>query len=103
MGRRAPTPAQRRRRERHFRLRRRDLLFDTIAGAALSVLLISLTAGLGVLALIVVPAGAILLATRLAGRSGHRRPPHRRPPHGRPPHRRPAPAQRRPVPGPGGR
>lgn len=44
--------ADRRRRERHYRLRRRDLLEDLGAGLLVTVLLLMVTAGLGVLALL---------------------------------------------------
>jgi hypothetical protein len=44
--------AERRRRERHYRLRRRDLLEDVGAALIMTILLLMLTAGLGVLALL---------------------------------------------------
>jgi Flp pilus assembly protein TadB len=52
--RRHPTAAasERRRRERHFARRRRDLLEDIGAALVLTVLMLSLTAGLGVIALV---------------------------------------------------
>ena len=54
--------SEHRRRERHFRRRRRDLLEDALLGLVLAIVLISLTAGLGVLALIVLPVGLALIA-----------------------------------------
>jgi hypothetical protein len=59
----APRPrvsSERRRRERHFRRRRRDLLEDAVLGLVLAVVLISVTAGLGVLALLVFAIAAVL-------------------------------------------
>lgn len=55
------TTSERRRRERHFRRRRRDLLEDAVLGFVLAIVLIGVTAGLGVLALVVVPAGLALI------------------------------------------
>jgi hypothetical protein len=45
----------RRRRARHYALRRRDLALDAVAGLLATILLISLTAGLGVLLLLIIP------------------------------------------------
>lgn len=74
---------ERRRRERHFRRRRRDLLEDTGLALLLTVTLLSVTAGLGVLALIELPIAAALIGSgftrravrkrRLRNRHGQRR------------------------------
>jgi hypothetical protein len=63
---------ERRRRERHYRLRRRDLLEDVGAGLLLTVLLLMLTAGLGVLALLDVALVALLVASGVFERRGRR-------------------------------
>ncbi len=64
---------ERRRRERHFRRRRRDLLEDSGIALALVVGLVSVTAGLGVLALIEVPLAVGLIVSMLAERAVRRR------------------------------
>jgi hypothetical protein len=69
--------AEARRRERHFRRRRRDLLADAALGLLLAIVLLSATAGLGVLLLLVMPLAAGLVALsiverRLARRRGGR-------------------------------
>jgi hypothetical protein len=64
---------ERRRRERHFRRRRRDLLEDTGMALLLAVILVSVTAGLGVLALLEVPVVAALVGSGVAGRVRGRR------------------------------
>jgi hypothetical protein len=75
----APPPArrrvspERRRRERHYRLRRRDLLVDAGLAFALTIALISITAGLGVLALLELPIAAGLIASLVAERAARRR------------------------------
>jgi Flp pilus assembly protein TadB len=65
--------AERRRREQHFRLRRRDLLVDAALGLLLAVVLLAETAGLGVLALLVLPAAFLLLVSGLVRRRSRRR------------------------------
>jgi hypothetical protein len=65
-------PTERRRRERHYRLRRRDLLEDVGAGLLVTVLLLMLTAGLGVLALLDVALVALLVASGVVERRGRR-------------------------------
>jgi hypothetical protein len=59
---------ERRRRERHFQRRRRDLLEDTALALLITVVLISITAGLGVLTLIILPAAGLMAAAGLAMR-----------------------------------
>jgi Flp pilus assembly protein TadB len=77
----APRSTERRRREQHFRRRRRDLLTDAILALVLAIVLTSLTAGLGILLLVVVPMAAGLVAYRVVQhRLARRAPePHRRP------------------------
>jgi hypothetical protein len=74
----AAADPERRRRARHFRLRRRDLLEDVAGGALLAIVLLALTSGLGVLALLEVPLAGILVAagviTRRRGRRARRSP-----------------------------
>jgi membrane protein required for beta-lactamase induction len=65
--------AERRRRERHYRLRRRDLLEDLGAGLLITVLLLMLTAGLGVLALLDLALVSLLVVSSLIGRRRRRR------------------------------
>jgi hypothetical protein len=60
--------AERRRRERHFRRRRRDLLQDVGIALLLAIILVSVTAGLGVLVLLEVPIAAGLIGSSLAER-----------------------------------
>lgn len=84
----APSPTQndraakleRRRRAQHFQRRRRDLLQDTALASALTIALVSATAGLGVLALIEMPVAAALIASLLIERAIRKRrtPNHRR-------------------------
>jgi hypothetical protein len=64
---------ERRRRERHYRLRRRDLLEDVGAGLLVTVLLLMLTAGLGVLALLDLVLLGLLVADRVLERRRRRR------------------------------
>lgn len=70
--RRPKTTADRRRRARHYRLRRRDLIQDLGAGLLGAVLLFMLTAGLGVLALIDFALVGLLIASRMIGRRHQR-------------------------------
>jgi hypothetical protein len=73
--------AQRRRRQRHFARRRRDLIQDASAALVIAVFLISVTAGLGVLALLEIPLVGALIASLIAERVIARRraaPPSRR-------------------------
>src|SRR5262249_14630748 len=60
--------AERRRRQRHFRLRRRDLVLDTAMALGLTVVLISVTAGLGVLALLELPVSGVLVGSLIVER-----------------------------------
>jgi Flp pilus assembly protein TadB len=70
--------AERRRRARHYAARRRDLTIDVALGLFVAVVLLSLTAGLGVLALVLVPLAIVLVVTgvldrrRARGGSGRR-------------------------------
>jgi hypothetical protein len=68
----SPAAAERRRRQQHFRLRRRDLLVDAVLGLVLAILLLSETAGLGILAVLLLPATLVLLATGFARRRRRR-------------------------------
>lgn len=70
--RRPKATADRRRRERHYRLRRRDLIQDLGAGLLGAVLLFMLTAGLGVLALIDFALVGLLIASGMIGRRHQR-------------------------------
>jgi Flp pilus assembly protein TadB len=63
---------ERRRRQLHFRRRRRDLLEDAVLGLLLAIMLLSVTAGLGVLALIEIVAAVIALGVIVVPR-GYRR------------------------------
>lgn len=65
-----------RRRQRHFARRRRDLLEDTVAALALTILAISITAGLGVIALFEVPLALLLCISYVLDRRAHRRQSH---------------------------
>ncbi len=62
-----------RRRERHFRRRRRDLLEDAGFALVVTITLLTVTAGLGILALIEVPIAAALVTSVLAERAIKRR------------------------------
>lgn len=64
---------ERRRRERHFRRRRRDLVEDTGIGLVLTIFLLGTTAGLGVLALIEVLLAAAIIASMFTERAVRRR------------------------------
>jgi hypothetical protein len=65
--------AERRRRERHFRRRRLDLLQDAGLALVVTIVLISQTAGLGVLALLMVPLAGVLVGSCIAVRARHHR------------------------------
>jgi hypothetical protein len=65
--------AERRRRQRHFARRRRDLIQDAGAALVIAVFLISVTAGLGVLALLEIPLAGTLVVSLIAERSLTRR------------------------------
>jgi predicted anti-sigma-YlaC factor YlaD len=65
---RARASAERRRRQRHFARRRRDLLEDTALALLVTVVLLTVTAGLGVIALLEIPMAVTLLATILIPR-----------------------------------
>lgn len=60
---------ERRRRERHWRRLRRDLLEDVLAGLVLMILTLVVTAGLGVVALLEIPAGAAVIGSFVVERS----------------------------------
>jgi hypothetical protein len=79
--------SERRRRARHYALRRRDLALDAVAGLLATIVLISLTAGLGVLLLLIIPLAVGLVVSAVLERRRARRGP---PAHGigRPPARR---------------
>ncbi len=64
---------ERRRRAQHFRRRRRDLLVDATLALILTIVLLSLTAGLGILMLVVVPMAAGLIVHRIIQRRRARR------------------------------
>ncbi len=64
---------ERRRRQRHFARRRRDLLEDCVVAAVLAILIFSVTAGLGVVALMAIPLGAALIGSFVAERVIRRR------------------------------
>jgi hypothetical protein len=68
--RRQPTAAEleHRRRSKHFARRRRDLLEDAAAALLITLLAITLTAGLGVIALIEIPLSLVLVVSHLLGR-----------------------------------
>ncbi len=70
---------ERRRRRRHLQQLRRDLLFDGLAALALMIAIIVVSAGLGVVALLELPAAAIAIGSfvlerrRRRHRGGRRR------------------------------
>jgi Flp pilus assembly protein TadB len=72
-----PSPSRRsnelRRRRRHLQQLRRDLLVDAGLALILTVLVLSATAGLGVVALLEVPLGAGVLLSFLLERRARRR------------------------------
>jgi Flp pilus assembly protein TadB len=70
---RAQARVERRRRERHFARRRRDLLEDVGVAFVLTLILITATAGLGVIALLELPLSAALVASVLIPRVRRRR------------------------------
>lgn len=70
---RARANAERRRRQRHFARRRRDLLEDVGIALLLSVSLLVMTAGLGVIALLELPMAGILAASVVIPRIRRRR------------------------------
>lgn len=67
------TTSERRRRERHFARRRRDLLEDAGVATLLAIVLLVATAGLGIVALIMLLVGATLVASKVAPRMLARR------------------------------
>ena len=67
------TALDRRRRSQHFARRRRDLLEDTAAALLLTLLTVTLTAGLGVVVLIELPVALALIVSYLLDRRRHRR------------------------------
>jgi len=60
--------AERRRRQRHFARRRRDLIEDAGVALAVSLALVVFTAGLGVLALLMVALVALIAGSAIAKR-----------------------------------
>jgi hypothetical protein len=64
---------ERRARERHLRRRRRDLLEDSVAALALTVFALTVTAGLGVIALLEVPAAVVVFGSLGIGRARRRK------------------------------
>jgi hypothetical protein len=71
--RKGPGVTERRRRERHLRLLRRDLLIDSVAALVVMAVLLIETAGLGVIALLEIPVGAAVIGSFLAERWWRRR------------------------------
>jgi hypothetical protein len=69
----AAADLDRRRRSQHFARRRRDLLEDAVAAFLITLLAITLTAGLGVIALIEIPVSLALVGSHLLGRLRHSR------------------------------
>jgi Flp pilus assembly protein TadB len=65
--------SERRRRRRHLQQLRRDLLVDGGLALVLTVLVLSATAGLGVVALLEVPIGAAVLLSFVLERRARRR------------------------------
>jgi Flp pilus assembly protein TadB len=70
---RARASTERRRRQRHFARRRRDLLEDTALALLLTVVLLTVTAGLGVIALLEIPMAIVLIASIVIPRVRRRR------------------------------
>jgi hypothetical protein len=64
--------AERRRRERHLRLLRRDLLIDFVCANVVTIVLLSVTAGLGVIALLEIPLGVIIIGSFIVERRRRR-------------------------------
>jgi hypothetical protein len=64
----------RRQRQRHLRRLRRDLLEDGAIALVLTILIVTVTAGLGVIALIAAPVAGVLLGSWLLERSARIRP-----------------------------
>ena len=71
------TAPDRQQRSQHFARRRRDLLEDTAAALLLTLLTITLTAGLGAILLLELPVALALITSHLLDRRRHRR--HSRP------------------------
>jgi Flp pilus assembly protein TadB len=69
---RSPTAQQRRRQQRLLARRRRDLLEDVVAAIVLTIVAITLTAGLGVIALIEVPVVLALVISYVRDRRRRR-------------------------------
>jgi hypothetical protein len=57
-----------RRRRRHLQQLRRDLLVDVLAAIALMIFVLVVTAGLGVVALLELPVGAVVVGSYVVGR-----------------------------------
>jgi Flp pilus assembly protein TadB len=72
------TAQQRRRQQRLVARRRRDLLEDVVAAIVLTIVAITLTAGLGVIALIEVPVVLALVISYVRDRRRRRTPPSQR-------------------------
>jgi hypothetical protein len=64
---------ERLRRERHLRRLRRDLLMDFALGSLLTILIISVTAGLGVVALLEIPVAGAVIGSFAVERAARRR------------------------------
>jgi hypothetical protein len=60
--------SERRRRAQHFRRRRRDLLEDVATAIVLMAVVLTMTAGLGVVAIIAVPIATVLIGSLVAER-----------------------------------
>lgn len=67
--------SERRQRERHLRLVRRDLLVDCLLALLLTIAMLVITAGLGVIALLEIPAAAAAIASCVIERRRRRAPP----------------------------
>jgi Flp pilus assembly protein TadB len=76
---RARASIERRRRQRHFARRRRDLLEDSALAFLLTVVLLTVTSGLGVIALLEIPMAIVLIASIVIPRVRRRRRQSRRP------------------------
>jgi hypothetical protein len=64
---------ERRRRQRHFARRRRDLLEDSALAFLVTIVLLTVTSGLGVIALLEIPMAIVLIASIVIPRVRRRR------------------------------
>ncbi len=71
--RRPPRSSERARRQRHLRRLRRDLLVDLGAAVVLMIVVLSLTAGLGVVLLLELPVAGVIIASFALERRRRRR------------------------------